>query len=229
MKKEIYKDMNIQESDVLKTLHSEPFINQRILAESSGHSLGVVNRSVKYLEQEGYLDSKMQLTKKAEEYIDKATPKQAVILAAGFGMRMVPINLESPKAFLKVRGEYLIERLIRQLHDVDIDKIYVVVGFMKEQFEYLIDEFGVELVVNPEYASKNNLHSLKRTTVHLANAYIVPCDIWCEKNPFDRTELYSWYMVNDLLCEESDVRNGIGTYRSFRWQHDDRHCLFECR
>lgn len=206
MKKEIYKDMNIQESDVLKTLHSEPFINQRILAESSGHSLGVVNRSVKYLEQEGYLDSKMQLTKKAEEYIDKATPKQAVILAAGFGMRMVPINLESPKAFLKVRGEYLIERLIRQLHDVDIDKIYVVVGFMKEQFEYLIDEFGVELVVNPEYASKNNLHSLKRTTDHLANAYIVPCDIWCEKNPFDRTELYSWYMVNDLLCEESDVR-----------------------
>lgn len=206
MKKEIFKNMNMQESDVLKTLHSESFINQRILAESSGHSLGVVNRSVKYLEQEGYLDVKMQLTKKAEEYINKATPKQAVILAAGFGMRMVPINLESPKAFLKVRGEYLIERLIRQLQDVGINKIYVVVGFMKEQFEYLIDEFGVELVVNPEYASKNNLHSLKRTTDHLTNAYIVPCDIWCEKNPFDRTELYSWYMVNDLLCEESDVK-----------------------
>ena len=37
-------------------------------------------------------------------------------------------------------------------------QIYIVVGFMKEQFEYLIDEFGVELIVNENYSSKNSLH-----------------------------------------------------------------------
>ena len=31
----------------------------------------------------------------------------------------------------------------------------------KEQYEYLIDEYGVELIVAPDYVSKNNLHSLK--------------------------------------------------------------------
>lgn len=146
--------MNKQECDILEALHAEPYINQRVLSDLSGHSLGIVNRSLRQLLKEGYIDDNIRLTKKAEnEFADKA-PKQAIILAAGFGMRMVPINLESSKAFLQVNGEYLIERLIRQLHEVGIKKIYVVVGFMKEQFEYLIDEFGVELVINTEYAGK---------------------------------------------------------------------------
>lgn len=38
--------MNKQESDILNALLLEPFINQRVLAEVSGHSLGVVNRSL---------------------------------------------------------------------------------------------------------------------------------------------------------------------------------------
>ena len=53
--------MNKQESDILRTLFIEPFINQRILAETSGHSLGVVNRSLKTLIAEGYLTDEIQL------------------------------------------------------------------------------------------------------------------------------------------------------------------------
>ena len=93
-----------------------------------------------------------------------------------------------------------------RLHEVGIKEIYVVVGFMKEKYEYLIDEYGVELVVNSEYASKNNLHSLILVKEHLENSYIVPCDIWCDRNPFHRHELYSWYMVSDLVDNESNVR-----------------------
>lgn len=121
-------------------------------------------------------------------------------------MRMVPINTEMPKGLLEVNGEPLIERIIKQLHEVGIKEIYVVVGFMKEKYEYLIDEYGVELVVNSEYASKNNLHSLKLVKDHMGNSYIVPCDIWCDRNPFHRHELYSWYMVSDLVDNESNVR-----------------------
>lgn len=75
-------------------------------------------------------------------------------------MRMVPINTETPKALLTVDGEVLIERQIRQLQEVGITKIDVVVGFMKERFEYLMDDFGVNLIVNPLYASHNNISSL---------------------------------------------------------------------
>lgn len=198
--------MNKQESDILNVLLLEPFINQRVLAEVSGHSLGVVNRSLKELIKAGYLNEAICPTAKAVSEYKNKTPKRAIILAAGFGMRMVPINTEMPKGLLEVNGEPLIERIIKQLHEVGIQEIYVVVGFMKEKYEYLMDEYGVELVVNPDYASKNNLHSLRLAKEHLENAYIVPCDIWCDRNPFHRHELYSWYMVSDLVENESNVR-----------------------
>ena len=170
--------MNKQESDIMKILLQTPFINQRMLAEASGHSLGVVNRSVKELVAQGYLDEQLWPTSRAKKEFQERSPKRAIILAAGFGMRMVPINTEVPKGLLEVNKEPLIERQIRQLHEVGIREIYVVVGFMKERYEYLIDEFGVELVVNPDYMTKNNLHSVSLVRRHLENAYIIPCDIW---------------------------------------------------
>ena len=198
--------MNIQERDIMKVLLAGPFVNQRALSEESGHSLGVVNRSLKNLAQEGYLDDAMSPTAKARELDEEMRPRSAVILAAGFGMRMVPINLETPKALLEVKGEVLIERQIRQLNEAGITDITVVVGFMKEKFEYLIDEFGVRLVVNRDYSSKNNLFSMNLVADRLSNTYIVPCDIWCRSNPFSAHELYSWYMVSDREDPDSDVR-----------------------
>ena len=198
--------MNIQESDILNLIITNTYTNQRRLAEVSGHSLGIVNRSIRQLISEGYLDESIHPTEKAVSEIQESAPKRAIILAAGFGMRMVPINTETPKGLLEVHGEPLIERQIRQLHTAGIHEIYVVVGFMKEQYEYLIDDYGVELIVNADYASKNNLHSLYLAREHLANAYIIPCDIWCDCNPFQKHELYSWYMVSDLVDNDSSVR-----------------------
>lgn len=198
--------MNIQESDILNALMTTPYCNQRALAERSGHSLGIVNRSVNALIRDGYLNQQIQPTEKAIEEFRSKAPKNAIILAAGFGMRMVPINTETPKGLLEVHGEPLVERLIRQLHEVGIREIYVVVGFMKEQYEYLIDEYGVELIVNAEYARKNNLHSLSLALEHLSNSYVVPCDIWCAQNPFHSREPYSWYLVSDQIDSDSSVR-----------------------
>ena len=198
--------MNIQEADILNILSHSPFQNQRALAEVSGFSLGVVNRSIRSLTVEGYLTDDFMLTEKARSEFKKNMPKNAIILAAGFGMRMVPINTSSPKGLLEVHSEPLIERLIRQLQEVGIRDIIVVVGFMKEQFDYLIDKYDVKLVVNPDYAKKNNLHSLRLVADRISNTYIIPSDVWCEKNPFHASELYSWYMVSRQLTLESDTR-----------------------
>lgn len=197
--------MNKQECDILLALSENSFVNQRILAECTRHSLGMVNCCIKNLKADGYLDKFCQLTQRARTEINNNSPKNAIILAAGVGMRMVPINTVVPKAMLEVHGEPLIERLIKQLHEVNITEIYIVVGFMKECFEYLIDRYGVKLIINEMYAKKNNLHSLALASGKLMNAYIVPCDIWCKQNPFHKHELYSWYMVSELLDNESDM------------------------
>lgn len=198
--------MNIQDYDILRTLLVEPFINQRILSETTGRSLGAVNRSLKSLTTDGYLDDYMHPTPKALKEVRDKSPRNAIILAAGFGMRMVPINMMSPKALLEVHGEPLIERQIRHLREAGIRDITIVVGFMKEAFDYLIDKYDVDLIVNPLYAGKNNLYSLSLAAERISNTYIIPSDIWCVNNPFHKYELYSWYMVSDDMNAESEVR-----------------------
>lgn len=198
--------MNKQEADILNILIQFPYLNQRALAEQSGFSLGMVNRSLRYLQELGYVTAQMELTQKARKEMEKHHPKNAVILAAGYGMRMVPINTETPKGLLEIHGEPLIERLIRQLQAAGLKEIYIVVGFMKEQYEYLIDLYGVKLLVNMEYAEKNNLHSLAKALQELGDTYIVPCDLWCRDNPFSRQEWYSWYLVSGDKDPDSTVR-----------------------
>ena len=100
--------MNKRDYDILYALQKHPFTNQRTLAEQSGYSLGAVNKALKNLSNENYINYECQLTKFAKEDIIQNAPKNAIILAAGFGMRMVPINLEKPKALLDVNGEILI-------------------------------------------------------------------------------------------------------------------------
>lgn len=198
--------MNTQKFELMNLILDNDYTNQRALANACGYSLGVVNQSIKELILDGYLDSNMAVTEKSEDLLEMHRPKRAIILAAGSGTRMAPINLDTPKALVEVNGEALIERLIKQLHEVGITEIYVIVGFMKEAFDYLIDEYGVELIVNMEYASKNNLYSLKRALPHLSDCYVLPSDIWCSVNPFRKHEFYSWYMVTDKANDTSVVR-----------------------
>ena len=198
--------MNVQELDILNAIRKNPKVNQREIANQSGYSLGFVNRVVKELQEEKWLSPSGELSKKAKTFIKENQPQRAIILAAGFGMRMVPINTEIPKGLMEVKEEVLIERMIRHLHEVGITDIQVVVGFMKERYEYLIDEFQVKLVVNSEYQVKNNLHSLSKVKSSLDKTYIIPCDIWSEENPFSDFEPYSWYMVTNEQSIESTVR-----------------------
>ena len=192
--------------DILNAIKDKPFSTQRQLAEDTDYSLGKVNQALKQLQDTGYLDAKMRFTNQAYAEFAACKPKNAIILASGYGIRMIPINMETPKGLLEINGEILIERLIRQLQEKGIQNITVVVGFLKEYYEYLIDRYGVNLKVNMEYAEKNNLHSLAAVADEINNTYILPCDVWCAHNPFSEHELYSWYMVSDMVDDESNIR-----------------------
>lgn len=197
--------MNIYESEVLKQLATYKDISQRKIAKKTNFSLGTVNASINQLISRGFIDDNHHLTSKAINFIDENKPKRAIILAAGFGMRMVPINTETPKALLQIKNETIIERLIKQLKETSIDEIYVVVGFMKEQFEFLIDTYDVKLIVNTKYNIKNNLYSLYLASDHLENSYIIPADIWCENNPFSANECYSWYLFSKETNQNTNI------------------------
>ena len=78
--------------------------------------------------------------------------ERAIIMAAGKGTRMRPITNTVPKPLVKVHGVPLIEGIIKQLHQQNIYEIYVVVGYLKEQFNYLVDKYeGLHLIDNPYF------------------------------------------------------------------------------
>ena len=110
----------------------------------------------------------------------------AVIMAAGTSSRFAPLSYEKPKALITVRGEILIERQIRQLMEAGVPEIYVVTGYKAEMFAYLKEKFGVHLVHNPDYLTRNNNASIYAVKDILKNTYICSADNYFPENPFEK-------------------------------------------
>lgn len=110
--------------------------------------------------------------------------RNAVIMAAGTSSRFVPLSVERPKGLLEVRGEVLIERQIRQLHEAGVSDITIVTGYKAEMFNYLEDKFGVQTVLNNDYARYNNTSSLMRVLDRLGDTFICSSDNYFPDNVF---------------------------------------------
>lgn len=150
----------------------------------------------------------------------------AIIMAAGMSARFAPLSYEKPKALLSVKGEVLIERQIRQLHEVGITDITVVVGYMADQFEYLKGLFGVDLVFNPDYNRYNNSATLMCVLDRLADTYICSSDNYFAENVFEKAVDRSYYAATffsgktnewGLVTDETGLIVGIDHSPVDRW------------
>ena len=221
---------------LLRNIMENPDFSQRQLAERTGMSLGKVNRCLKDWEEQGYLkkanESKVEgrsvkhnatekqshaekrikkgqsriLTEKGKAFVEANKVDAALILAAGFGSRFVPLTYECPKGLLEVFGERMVERQIKQLHEVGIYDITIVVGYLKEKFDYLIDAYGVKLLYNPEYSVKNTLGTLyhARKAMEGKNFYILSSDNWMRENMYHSVEPLSWYAASYMEGETKE-------------------------
>ena len=117
----------------------------------------------------------------------------AVILAAGYSSRFVPICFDKPKGLLVVKGETMIERQIRQLNEVGIHDIYVVTGAYCEQFAFLAKKHNVNLIYNPDYDTKNNFASFYAARNVLGNTLISSSDLYFPRNIFVSKAEHPYY------------------------------------
>lgn len=103
--------------------------------------------------------------------------KRAIIMAAGIGKRMQPVTLTIPKPLVKVNGVRMIDTVIQGLHHNGINEIHVVVGYLKEQFKVLEDEYkGLNIIENPFYDTCNNISSLYVAREFIEDAIILDGD-----------------------------------------------------
>ena len=171
----------------------EPALSQRAIAQGTGKALGTVNGVVKQLDAMGYLDGANRITDAGRAALAPYRVDNAVIMAAGMSSRFAPLSYEKPKALLKVKGEVLIEREIRQLQAAGIDDITIVVGYMKEKLFYLEDRFHVKIVINEDYHRYNNPSTLMLVRDRLKNTFICSSDNYFEQNPFEPYVYQAYY------------------------------------
>ena len=188
--------------------------NQRLISEELGFSLGTVNKLIQEAEENGWISSEYEVTEKGLKPLEPYRVENAIIMAAGMSTRFAPLSYETPKGLLVVKGERLIEREIKQLREAGIQKITVVVGYMKEKMFYLADKFGVEIVVNEDYYRYNNCSSLMLVREQLGNTYICSSDNYFVENPFEEYVYHGYYSTvfaegeTDEYCV-TETKDGI--------------------
>lgn len=196
------------EFDILCQIAESKVISKNDFAKVLFKSMEEVENAYNSLIKEGLVVNE-KVSAKGQNVLDSHRIDNAVILAAGMSTRFVPLNYEKPKGLLEVKGEVLIERQIRQLKEKGIDEIIIVVGYMKEKFEYLKDKYGVTLVPTDDYDKKNNYASVYAAKDYLKNTIITSSDLYFENNIFQKYAYDSYYCT--IYIEGKTAERGIRT------------------
>ena len=152
-------------------------LSQRKLAELTNYSLGSINSTIKELSEQKYLDEN-GITKNGLDVLENYRVKKAIFLAAGFGSRLVPITLNTPKPLVRVNGIRIIDRLLDAAIAADIEEIYIVRGYLSEQFDQLLKKYPmIKFIDNNLYNEANNISSSLLAKDLLSNAYVFESDL----------------------------------------------------
>ena len=164
--------------DVLEKMTSEGTqYTQRDLEKLTGYSLGTINRVIKELTDLGFV-SNGGITAAGMNALEPYRAKRAVFIAAGFGSRLVPITFNTPKPLVRVKGQRIIDHLIDACLEAGIEEIYIVRGYLAEQFDQLLYKYPmIKFLENPVYNEANNISSSLIAKDLLSNAYVFEADL----------------------------------------------------
>lgn len=150
---------------------------QRDIARALGFSLGAVNKLIAELTGAGCVaDGK--ITEQGKAALEPYRVKRAVVFAAGFGSRLIPITLNTPKPLVRVKGKRIIDSLLDALTAAGIEEIYIVRGYLSEQFDQLLYKYpNIRFIENPAYNEANNISSAMCARYLLQGAYLCEADL----------------------------------------------------
>lgn len=188
--------MTEKEFDVLTILEShKEKQSQRELAKELDLSVGTINSTIVGLEEAGFVEAGI-ITQNGIEALEPYRVKRAVFIAAGFGSRLVPITLNTPKSLIRVKGERIIDSMLDAVIKAGIEEIIIVRGYLSEQFDQLLYKYpNIKFIENPAYNETNNISSAMCARFNLSNAYILEADILL-RNP----DLIKKYQFSSNYC-----------------------------
>lgn len=241
---EVNKMITKKQFSVLETLAvTNEKMSQRTIASSLSISIGSANHIVNELTELGYISDGL-ITDSGLEVLEPYRVKRAVLIAAGFGSRMVPITLNTPKPLVRVNGKRIIDSLLDAIVAAGIDEVYIVRGYLSEQFDQLLYKYpNIKFIENKIYNESNNISSLLAAGNLLERAYVSEADLLLfNPNIIKKYQYCSNYIgvpvdETDDWCFEVDSKNvimklklgGVNCYHMFGisyWDENDGRQLF---
>ncbi|GHV27002.1 hypothetical protein AGMMS4952_07990 [Spirochaetia bacterium] len=188
---------------------------QRLIAKKMGVSVGTANKIHTQLLDLGFLDGD-GINLRGIEALEPYRVRRAVFIAAGFGSRLVPITLNTPKPLVRVKGVRIIDTLLDAVTAAGIEEIIIVRGYLGEQFDQLLYKYpNIKFLENPLYNEANNISSAMCVRYQLQNAYVLESDLLLSnpalisKYQYDSNYLGVPVDLTDDWCFET--KNGVIT------------------
>lgn len=179
----------------------------------TNYSSSVILASINELMSKGLID-KEGITQDGLNALEPYRVKRAIFLAAGLGSRIEPITITVPKPLINVNGDHIIDKAIDACLLVGIDEIYIVRGYLGEQFDQLLNKYPmIKFIDNPDYNISNNISSIFYARDHLNQAYIIDADILIYNPAVIQKYQYNSNFLGRKIKESDDwvfeVENGI--------------------
>ena len=181
--------------------------SQRTLADDLTITLSNAAKLQKDLAERDYIDlladGSMEISGKGLKALEPYRVRKAIILAAGFGQRLAPVTLDTPKPLVKIKGVRILDTLLDALCAKGITNITIVRGYKKEKFDELLEKYPtIEFIDNPEFNLANNISSAMCAIDRIDRCYICEADLYIS-NP-DVINKYE-YQSNYLGAKVSET------------------------
>ena len=143
---------------------------------------------------------------------------------------------------MRVHGVRIIDRLIDACLDAGIKEIYIVRGYLADQFDQLLYKYPmIKFLENPVYNEANNISSSLVARYMLSNAYVFEADLLLSNPKIikkyhytsdflaikkDRTDDWCFEVENGIITEEKvGGKNCYQMVGISYWNEEDGHRL----
>lgn len=243
-------ELNRFEFEVLAYLesHENTVCDFRKIANNLYISVSTVEEIINSLKQRYLIEennNKLSITNEGIISLEPYRVKRAIIVAAGFGSRMMPATSDRPKPMVTVNGTRIIDTLLDALVSVGINDIIVVGGYHFERLTELTDKYPfLKFLNNKKYDKENNISSaLLAKDYFIGGCYFCEADLYIsnpdiiKKYQYKTNILGSWSLETDDWCFEmengyvSDYKKGgrfcYNYYGISYWTDEDSRKLIE--
>ena len=182
---------------------------QRFLADKLKVSVGMINKTLEELKNIGALQLDINLetsiTQKGLKLLEPYQVRKAIIFAAGFGSRLAPVTLETPKPLVTVKGVRIIDTLLDALKEKGIKNVTIVRGYKKEKFDVLLEKYPyLQFVDNLEFNVTNNISSAMKVLDIIDRCYICEADLLISNPDVIRKYEYETNYLGAKVVETDD-------------------------